>query len=213
MHILEKDILETINITPERPQTPYLARLTAQACAAKAISTQKSPTNSFINLEAAAQTNKLIELFTKESFLRWSVRNSLESILLWLVKNLEKAADETMHFFKLYSDFLKSNPAINSHTLPISPTIESLFKASVNILSSLFWTAPSWGYYSHRERNYHAYTRIIKQPYHAIENIWFSWTPDLLPMSKPGFHGHHKRPKYPNDTIAKESVKPLWKHN
>ena len=70
MRILEKDILETINITPERPQTPYLARLTAQACAAKAISTQKSPTNSFINLEAAAQTNKLIELFTKESFPR-----------------------------------------------------------------------------------------------------------------------------------------------
>ena len=62
-----KDILETINITPERPQTPYLARLTAQACAAKAISTQKSPTNSFMNLEAAAQTNKLIELFTKAS--------------------------------------------------------------------------------------------------------------------------------------------------
>jgi len=97
------DILETINITPERPQTPYLARLTAQACTAKAISTQKSPTNSFMNLEAAAQTNKLIELFTK-------------------------AADETMHFFKLYSEFLKSNPAISSHTLPISPTIESIFK-------------------------------------------------------------------------------------
>ena len=71
---LVKEILETINITPERPQTPYLARLTAQACAAKAISTQKSPTNSFINLEAAAQTNKLIELFTKASFQRNSVK-------------------------------------------------------------------------------------------------------------------------------------------
>ena len=71
---LVKEILETINITPERPVTPYLARLTAQACAAKAISTQKSPTNSFINLEAAAQTNKLIELFTKASFQRKSVQ-------------------------------------------------------------------------------------------------------------------------------------------
>ena len=80
MGILEKDILETINITPERPQTPYLARLTAQACAAKAISTQKSPTNSFINLDAAAQTNKLIELFTKESFnTRWASVRTLQS--------------------------------------------------------------------------------------------------------------------------------------
>ena len=79
MRILRKDILETINITPERPQTPYLARLTAQACAAKAISTQKSPTNSFINLDAAAQTNKLIELFTKESFTCWTSVRTLQS--------------------------------------------------------------------------------------------------------------------------------------
>merc|ERR1712226_385661 len=100
---LQKSKAPSYDIISTLEQIPYLARLTAQACAAKAISTQKSPTNSFINLEAAAQTNKLIELFTK-------------------------AADETMHFFKLYSEFLKSNPAINSHTLPISPTIESLFK-------------------------------------------------------------------------------------
>ena len=54
-----------------------------------------------------------------------------------------------MHFFKLYSEFLKSNPAINSHTLPISPTIESLFKDGVftTRTSSSRWIAPPSGHF------------------------------------------------------------------
>ena len=37
------------------------------------------------------------------------------------------AASETINFFELYSDFLRSNPFLKHSELPISPTIESIF--------------------------------------------------------------------------------------
>ena len=48
---------------------PYLARLTAQACAAKAIAMGKPgiPTNSFTSLDETAQNEKMIELYEKGS--------------------------------------------------------------------------------------------------------------------------------------------------
>ena len=160
---------------------------------------------------------------------RWTSVRTLQSpspvnpVRWWFCwKTHKKAADETMHFFKLYSDFLKSNPAINSHTLPISPTIESLFKAGVDTTTI---TAPPYDKRVRNviliihtvNRNYHACTRIIKQLFHVIENIWFNWTPDLPPMSKPGFSGRWKKPtqcmSHTVWPIFVTSSDPLWKHN
>ena len=94
------DVLGRINLTPERPQTPYLALLTAQACSAKALSQMKSP--SFTSLSLEEQNKQLIQLY-------------------------QKAADETVHFFKLYQEMARQQRH-QIQDLPISPTIESVFK-------------------------------------------------------------------------------------
>ena len=62
------EVLGTMNLTPEKPPTPYLARLTAQACAAKAIAQGKPgipAAKSFSKLDSNLQTQKMIELYDK----------------------------------------------------------------------------------------------------------------------------------------------------
>ena len=55
-------------MTPEKPPTPYLARLTAQACSAKAIAQGKpglAAAKSFSKLDSSIQTERMIELYDK----------------------------------------------------------------------------------------------------------------------------------------------------
>ena len=66
------------------PKSPYKARLTAQAQAVKALSTEKAPTKSFSSLSLLDQQNRLVNLF-------------------------ETAANQTVKFFQLYLEHLGTN--------------------------------------------------------------------------------------------------------